>query len=140
MSATCPDLDKLSLLKMTLNEKLATLNKLDSEIVEFTGEKDLEDEIKQADEYTEGIYEGLTHINNTLAAAAAAPSMLYVPPVPATTPSTSTIGKVKLPRITLPHFNGSLLKWHRFGTLLSLLSTRTRISVMWTNSIISDHY
>ena len=66
-----------------------------------------------ADEYTESIYEGLTCISNTFATATA-PSVPHVPPVPTTTPSISTIGKVKLPRITLPHFNGSLLKWALF--------------------------
>ena len=72
MSATPPHLDKLSAVKnMTLNEKLAILNKLDPEIVELTEENDLEDEIKQADEYTESTYERLTHINNTFAAATA---------------------------------------------------------------------
>ena len=46
-----PVLDRLALLKLTLNEKLDTLSRLDSEIIELTADEDLENEIQQSDEY-----------------------------------------------------------------------------------------
>ena len=97
---------------MTLNEKLETLNRLDSEIIELTAEADLDDEIQQSDDYKEKIYEVLTRVNkvlNTLTAHAPAAT----PPLPDDVPG-SRGAMVKLPRITLPHFNGNLMKWTPF--------------------------
>ena len=51
---------------MTLNEKLETLNRVDSEILELTAEEGIEGEIQQSDECKEKIYEGLTRINRVL--------------------------------------------------------------------------
>ena len=48
-----PDFDKLSMLKLTLEEKLKTLKELDAEIVGLVAEDDLETEIQQADECQE---------------------------------------------------------------------------------------
>ena len=99
-----PDLDRLALLKLTLNEKL---DRLDSEL---TADEDLENEIQQSDEYkerSERIYDMLIHVNkvlNTISAPAT--------PTPPVVPDRST--KVKLPKITLPHFSGNLMKWTSF--------------------------
>ena len=49
LDETPPDTDRLSLLKLILNEKLDTLKGLDSEIIEITPEDGLEDEIQQSD-------------------------------------------------------------------------------------------
>ena len=108
---TPPDQDRLALLKLTLNEKLETLNRLDSEIIELTAEADLDDEIQQSDDYKERIYEALTSVNkvlNTLTAHAPAAT----PPLPAVPGDRGAM--VKLQRITLPHFNGNLMKWIPF--------------------------
>ena len=56
LEGTPPDQDRLALLKLTLNAKLETLNRLDSEIIELTAEADLDDEIQQSDDYKERIY------------------------------------------------------------------------------------
>ena len=70
----------------------------------------MENEIQQSDEYKE-IYEALTRVNKVLDATTT--------PTPAATPSAATVSgdrgaKVKLTKITLPHFNGNLMKWPTF--------------------------
>lgn len=47
LESTPPDLDQLARRKLTLNEKLETLTKLDSEIIELTEDEGLENEIQQ---------------------------------------------------------------------------------------------
>jgi hypothetical protein len=56
LTAGTPDLDKLSQLKLTLEEKLETLKILDTEILGMVDDGDMVDEIKQADEFKEGVY------------------------------------------------------------------------------------
>ena len=46
LSSEAPDRDRIARLKLTLNEKLDTLNRLDSEIIELTADDDLEGEIQ----------------------------------------------------------------------------------------------
>lgn len=48
LEGTPPDLDRLGPLKLTLNEKLETLNRLDKKLLNSQGE--LEDEIQQSRE------------------------------------------------------------------------------------------
>ena len=112
LNSEAPVRDRIAQLKLTLNEKLETLNKLDSEIVQLTAEEGLESEIQQSDENKEKIYEALTRINEVVDAATT--------PKPAAVPATTAVpvdrgrAKVKLPKITLPHFNGNLMKWSTF--------------------------
>ena len=111
--------DKLAMLKLTLEEKLKTLKELNAEIVKLVSEDELETEIQQADECQEKIFEALVQINRVL-----------VPPTPitartSTPPSAGRIAadtgearsrraKVRLPKLSLPHFNGDLVKWPTF--------------------------
>ena len=60
------DRDLLTLLKLTLNEKLDTLNRLDSEINELTADEDLDNEIQQSDEYKERSYSVFTRVDRVL--------------------------------------------------------------------------
>lgn len=120
LAGTPPDIDRLSMLKLTLEEKLDVLKGFDAEITELTPEDSLDDEIQQSDEYKERIYEALSRINRAMKTTTA-PSM--VPTIPTTAevrtpPPTSESHergtKVKLPELTLPHFNGNLMKWPSF--------------------------
>ena len=108
LDSDTPDRDRIASLKLTLNEKVDTLNKLDSEIIELTAKDGLESEIQQSDEYKVKIYDALTKVLDKATT-----------PAPAATPAAATVAsdhgaKVKLPRITLPHFNGNLMKWPTF--------------------------
>ena len=103
-----PNRDQLALLKLTLNEKLDTLNRLDSKILNVTADEDLDDEIQQSDEYKERIYIALTRVDKVLN-----DTTVHTAPTPPTiAPNRST--KIKLPKLTLPHFSGNLMKWPPF--------------------------
>lgn len=69
LGKTLLDVDKLSLLKLTLTKKLDVLKTLDTEIIEITPEEGLEEEIRQSNEYKERLYEALTYINKVLGPA-----------------------------------------------------------------------
>ncbi len=114
LAETPVDIDRLSQLKRMLEDKLETLKLLDGEVVEATPEEGIEDEIQQADEYNERLYSSLSKINNAL----------KPPPMHATVRATSRSpeagagsqrqAKVKLPKLSLPHFNGNPMKWTSF--------------------------
>ena len=63
LAAEIADEEKLSQLKLTLEEKLTTLKLLDGEIVERTEEDALATEIEQADDYKSKIYAALVKID-----------------------------------------------------------------------------
>ena len=109
VGASPVDPDQLSLLKLTMNEKLETLKKLDSEIIDIIPEKELEDEIQQSDEYKQRIYAALTRVNK----AAGAESTTATPARRADA-SRGHEAKVKLPKITLPRFSRNPMKWTSF--------------------------
>ena len=112
-----PDGDKLALLKLSLKEKLETLKLLDSEIVELTPEEELVREIEQADEYKENVYRALTRIDRTLtvtSAPASSSARVTTPPTHVRSPTPPRSGRARLPKITLPHFGGDIMKWTAF--------------------------
>lgn len=116
LAETPLDPDRLSLLKLTLDEKLETLKSLDVEIIELTPEEALEEEIQQSDEYKEKVYDALTKIYRAVNPGT-------TPPTPAIAEArilTSTGAphepgaKVRLPKLGLPRFNGNLMRWTSF--------------------------
>ena len=112
LAETPHNADRLSLLKLTLSEKLETLKGLDAEIIETTPEEGLDDEIGQSDEFKERLYDALTRINKTISPA---PTTAASPTEPRSTePTADRTAKVKLPKLSLPHFNGDLTKWATF--------------------------
>ena len=60
------DCDKLTTLKLGLNEKQSKLRTLDNKIVDLVVEVDLAAEIEQANEYMERIHEALARIDTVL--------------------------------------------------------------------------
>ena len=79
-----PDLAKLAQLKLSLTEKLETLNRLDQEILELTEEDNISTEIEQADTFKDRIYTSLVKIDRATPTA---------PPAGARThPQTSPLG------------------------------------------------
>ena len=60
LASKAPDKERLSLLRLTLNEKLETIKALDSEVIELIEDDDiLAGEIEQADDYIQPLYPGL---------------------------------------------------------------------------------
>ena len=66
LAAETADEAKLSQLKLTLEEKLATLKLLDGEVVELTEEDAIATEIERADDYKSEIYAALVRIDKGL--------------------------------------------------------------------------
>ena len=120
------DVDTLALLQTNLSAKLATLEALDKELVELIPEEELEDEIGRADEYAEKIHKTLGQIRKTKTSnlSVATPSgalLLHTQSNDHTPSAHSAVGetvssssKVKLPKISLPHFKGNPIYWTAF--------------------------
>ncbi len=70
-------MSKLSQLKLTLNEKLKVLKQLDNEILALVDEGDVPGEIKQSDEFKEGIYAATVGVECALVPTNSTPT---VPP------------------------------------------------------------
>ena len=106
-----PDRDRLSLLRITLKEKLQNIKALDAEIVELVDDEgELANEIEQADANREALYASLLKVERFLDAAPPAP----VPTGGATTHAYARVSGVKLPKIQLRSFNGEPTKWTAF--------------------------
>jgi len=125
-----PDRDRLSLLRMTLKEKLDTIKTLDAEIVDLIeDEEELAGEIDQADTYKEGLYESVLKVDRFLNATPPIPDA-PPPTVTARTPPTATgVSRVKLPKLQLRSFNGDLTKWTAFWeSFESAIHSNTELS------------
>ena len=122
------DCDKLTTLKLGLNEKLSKLRTLDDEIVELIEEEDLTAEIEQADEYKEHIHKALARMDKVLqestfathhGAATGPPLEALMSSLPHATCTFPPSHKVNLPKISLPRFSGNPLKWSGFWDSLN---------------------
>ena len=114
LGATPTDSDKLAQLKLSLQEKLETLKQLDSEIVDLTPEDGLEEEIEQADGYKDNVYRALTMIDKALNAKHSRPTPAASAPALTAPTVTPHVNQVKLPKLSLPHFSGNIMKWATF--------------------------
>jgi hypothetical protein len=117
-----------------LVEKVETLKVLDGELADLVPDDELEEEIQRADEYKEKVYGVLAKLKKalgpTITPTPAATKRTTTPPStdPLTAPVTgsgatstatpppvvSTTERVKLPKISLPHFRGNLMRWPAF--------------------------
>ena len=114
LAATPTDNDKLAQLKLSLHEKLETLKQLDSEVVDLTPEEGLDEEIEQADGYKDNVYRALTMIDKALKPKPSSPSPAASSPTPTSPAVTPPVNRVKLPKLSLPHFSGNITKWDTF--------------------------
>lgn len=106
------DKSKISQLKLSLEEKLATVKQLDGDILELTEDDKVDEEIEQADLFKEGIYTAIVRIERLLAATPIAPPT--IPDVtPRRTPDATGHG-MKLPKLMLKPFNGDITTWTPF--------------------------
>ena len=110
MGLSPPDCNKLTLLKMCLDEKLQTLKQLDTEIIDIVPDDELEAEKTGADGYKKNIFSALTRIDRALCPS----TDPHHTPAPASRTTPPSINKVKLPKLSLPRFGGNLLKWPAF--------------------------
>ena len=133
IEATPINADELALMETNLSGKLTTLEAANAEIVELTPEPQLEEEIGRADEYSENLQRSLLQIRKALKTLSPSTTPPRDPPSttpprdspprdpPTLHPDVSAAGggavgssKVKLPKITLPHFKGNPIYWTAF--------------------------
>ena len=118
LATETPDKERLSLLRLTLNEKLETIKALDSEVIELIDDETmLADEIEQADGYKESVFNALIKIDRITKAPAAraTSSPTEAPPTERRTPPPdSRSSRVRLPKLQLHSFSGDLTKWTSF--------------------------
>ncbi len=101
------DAKRLTVLKLSLEEKLKTLKELNAEIIELVPEDDLEAEIQQADECQEKIFEALARIDHaalTPVSTSSATAADRGEEEPARTHSSS-------PKVKLPKLSSTMLQW-----------------------------
>lgn len=103
---TRADMARLSQLKLSLQEKLGTLQRLDGEILELVeGDEGLfSEEIERADTFKEGIYAAMVRIEKVCATPPAA--TLSAPSTP--TIINSPVPHVRLPKLSIRPFNGDI--------------------------------
>ena len=88
------DKDRLSLLRLTLSEKLEVIKALDSEVIELIEDEEaLATEIDQADGYKETVYSALIKIDRVIKASA--PAGTPPPALAAVNRATPTVGACK---------------------------------------------
>ena len=125
----------LELSVANLSRKVEVLTPLDAEILELTPDDAIEAEIDHADQYQDNIQRILSKLNKAITAPAPRTDPIprtdptpIVPPAPAAgaptisdppvgeraIPSAHHGNKVRLPKLTLPHFNGNPVKWTGF--------------------------
>ena len=102
-----PAVADLMKFKLTLEEKLVTLNCIDEEILERVEEDDLEEEIGQADVFKKNICLVLIKLDSAVGLLSARPQTTE----PAAPPHAA---KVRLPKITMNKYNGDMTKWTAF--------------------------
>ena len=116
LATEAPDRERLSLLRLTLNEKLEIIKALDTEVIDLIDDEEaLANEIEQADGYKEGVFQALIRIDRVTKA----PPTSISPTTPAegedrTLPPVSRSSRVRLPKLQLRSFSGDLTKWTSF--------------------------
>lgn len=108
-----PGMAELMKLKLTLEEKFATLTRLDEEILDLVEEDEVDGEIEQADVLKESIRLVLVNLDSAVRPPTGGPGA-SVPMMHPTAPPRGHATKVRLPKITLKRFNGDLTRWTTF--------------------------
>ena len=86
-----PDLARLAQLKRSLEEKLSTLTRLDSEILDLTEDEDLDTEIQEADEFKDRVYGAIVRLDKRTRTPTG-PVILPVPTPVMTSAATPPLG------------------------------------------------
>ena len=109
------DVKGLLQLKLSLDEKLSKLKKLDGESLELVEDRAVEEEIEQADAYKERVYAATVNIDKhcTSVAISRSPEAIRASPPPAREPADSTT-RVRLPNLSIRPFNGDMTTWPTF--------------------------
>ena len=129
LGTTPIDKARLSTLHRNLSDKLDAIKALDAEINELIeDETALADEIEQANNYKEGIYEALLKIGQETKSPN--PLTASLATVEGVVPASTSSGRVRLPKLQLCSFSGDITKWTGFWESFE--------SAVHTNAELSD--
>ena len=103
------DYPQLAKIRLSLQEKVSVLKKLDAEIVDLVKEDEVADEIERADAYMEDVYDMMAKLEevskkNSLGSTAGTPTAVRADPAT----------KVRLPKLMIQPFKGDLTNWVTF--------------------------
>ena len=103
------DYPQLAKIRLSLQEKVSVLKKLDAEIVDLVKEDEVADEIERADAYMEDVYDMMAKLEevskkNSLGSTAGTPTAVRADPAT----------KVRLPKLMIQPFKGELTNWVTF--------------------------
>ena len=113
LGTTPIDKARLSTPHWNLSDKLDTIKALNAETIELIeDETALADEIEQADNYKEGIYEALLKIDQETKSPN--PPAASLATVGGMAPASTSSGRVRLPKLQLRSFSGDITKWTGF--------------------------
>ena len=102
------DTSQLVKLKMSLREKMQTLNKLDEEVLALlTTDDGVAKDIEESDAFKDSIYAALVKIEEHISKRTTDPTVTATPPRP-------VASTVKLPKLTIQPFNGEPTRWTTF--------------------------
>ena len=108
------DAVKLGQLRLSINEKLTAIKKLDDEIVELRQDvEEIVKDITETDEFNEKVYEHLARIELYLSGSAKGISESVAT-------SSHASSQAKLPKLDLPVFKGDVTEWMTFWDLYSV--------------------
>ena len=110
-----PDMARLSLLCLSLKEKLETIKALDAEVADLIEEENsLAEEIEQADGYKETIFPSLIKIDRHMENVPVLPTITSTEGLPAISRTETPSTQVRLPKLQLKPYSGELTKWTSF--------------------------
>ena len=100
-----PDPARLAQLKLSLQEKLSTLTRLDSEILDLTEDENVDTEIQEADEFKDRVYGAIVRLDNrtrTLTRPVVPPATTAVATSTATPPADAPVVATTAPTTEPP--------------------------------------
>lgn len=115
LASEAPSHGKLSLLRMTLNEKLETIKSLDAKVIDLIEEEEaLAGGIERADGFKEGVFDALIKIDRFKRTPICVGTSTSYHTDTGATPPDPRSSRVRLPKLQLRSFGGDLTRWTSF--------------------------
>ena len=109
------DYRQLAKTRLSLQEMVSVLKRLDAEVVDLVAEDEVADEIDKADTYMEDVYDVMAKLEELFQKKDARPASADATHSPVTRGTTSAGDtKVKLPKLMIKPFEGELTAWTTF--------------------------
>ncbi len=109
------EMPRLLRLKMSLEEKLDVLKRIDGEVLDLLDEDSLGEEIELADGFKEDIYATLVKIETRRAPSSRASTPRHSTALEDSSATAAAMTyKARLPKLTIRPFNGDLAAWTTF--------------------------